>query len=1022
MTLSDFATRNIKPILFSIAVLCLMGIAAFQSFPVSILPDVTFPRVIVIAESGERPISTIEASIARPIEEALTTVPNVKRIQTRTERGSTELSVDFKWGTDILTAENLVNAKVNEVRSSFPAETHTETERMNPTVFPVVGYTLDSSTLSQAELYNLAMYTIRPRLARLDGVSRIMVQGGRAPEIQVVVRPERLLALKLSLSDVVQAITNSNLVQAVGRVERRYQKLDVLVDGQANDLTSLGNIAVGNKNGIPILLKDVSTLTPSTEDRLTVVSANGHESVLLNVIRQPSANTVAMVAAVQSEIAKLKASLPNGTKLGVFYDQSVLVRDAIQSVGEAVLIGAVLAVVVLMLFLGNLRATLVTAAIIPMTVLVTFLLMRIVGLTLNLMTLGALAVGIGLVIDDAIVVVENVFKHLPGAPDLRAAVAAASKEIAAPMISSTLTTVVVFLPLSLLEGVAGAFFAALAITLTIAVLVSLALALLASPSLCAAFLKSEGHGGNSRLYERVLHGYSSVLLWGLKHKWIIPVAGIGLLLATVLIARQLGTGFMPAMDEGAFILDYTTVPGTSLTESDRILKQVDKILLDTPEVASFSRRTGTELGFSITEPNRGDYAVMLKTDRHRKIDDVIADVRQEIAANVAGIDVDFSQVLQDLIGDLAGEPAPIDVKLFGEDKDQLQTVAEDFAKKLGAIKGFADLKSGVVEAGPEYTLKIDPARAGHYGLSTSTVSDQAEAAMLGVIATKVIQGDRQVAVRVRYPESLRANPAAIEAIPIQTAGGFSVPLGSLGSFQTNPGAVESFRENQRRLLDVTASLEGIDLGTAIQKVKALLAKTDMPAGVTYTIAGQYESQQQSFTNLLQVLGVAILLVYAVMLFQFRTFTAPTVILMIMPLGLFGAVVALWLTGTAINVSSFMGAIMLVGIVVKNGILLLDRAIEAEHAGMPSVEAVVEAGRQRMRPILMTSLTAILGLFPLALGIGAGAEMQKPLAVTVIGGLTFSTLVTLIFAPVLYASLRGVRPNTQPGTYLGSDST
>ncbi len=1008
MTLSEYATRHIKPILFTIAVLCLMGIVAYQSFPVSILPDVTFPRVLVIADSGERPISSMEAIIARPIEEALATVPNVKRIQSRTERGSTEISVDFNWGTDILTAEGLVNAKVNEVRSTFPAETRTETERMNPTVFPVVGLTLDSSTLSQSELYNLAMYTLRPRLSRVDGVARVVVQGGRAPEIQVIVRPERLAALKISLSDVVQAISNSNLVQSVGKVERRYQQLSVLVDGQVADSSALGKIVVTSKNGVPIPLSDLATVSPSVEDRLTVVSANGHESVLLNVIRQPSANTVAMASAVQAEMAQLKASLPAGTKLGVFYDQSILVRDAIQSVGEAVLIGAVLAVVVLLLFLRNLRATLVTAAIIPMTVLVTFLLMRVAGLSLNLMTLGALAVGIGLVIDDAIVVVENVFKHLPGASDLRAAVAAASKEIAAPMISSTLTTVVVFLPLSLLEGVAGAFFAALAVTLTIAVLASLFLALMASPSLCAAFLKSEGHHGHGRMFERILQLYATTLAFGLKHKWLVPVCAIALLAATSLIAKQLGTGFMPAMDEGAFILDYTTPPGTSLTESDRLLQKIDQILKDTPEVASFSRRTGTELGFSITEPNRGDYAVMLKTDRHRAIDDVIDDVRKDVLAHVPGVDIDFSQVLQDLIGDLAGQPAPIDIKLFGEDKEKLQTVAQDLAKKLGEVKGLADLKSGVVEAGPEYTLRVDPARTGRYGLTTTSVADQAEAAMLGTVATKVIQNDRQVPVRVRYPAELRITPDTMASIPILTTGGYTVPLGSLGTFETHDGAAESYRENQRRVLDVTASLEGIDLGTAITKVKEILSKTDLPAGVSVTIAGQYESQQQSFKNLLQVLGVAILLVYAVMLFQFRSFTAPTVILLIMPLGLFGAVLALKLTGTAINVSSFMGAIMLVGIVVKNGILLLDRAIEAEHSGMGVHEAVIDAGRQRIRPILMTSLTAILGLFPLALGIGAGAEMQKPLAVTVIGGLAFSTLVTLVFGPVLYATMRSVR--------------
>lgn len=1018
MNLSEFATKNVKAILFTIAIACLMGIAAYQTFPVSILPDVTFPRVIVIAESGERPVQTIEAVICRPIEEAVATVPNVKKVRSRIKRGSTEVSIDFNWGTDVLVAEQLVNAKVNQILPSLPVGTKTEVERMNPTVFPVLGLTLNSDKLSPTELYSLANFTIKPRLSRVPGVARIVVQGGSAPEIQAVVDPARLAALKLSVADVVQAVQQANQVQAVGRFDRRFQQFSVLVDGQTGSAADIGHIVVGQRNGSAIESRDVAKVTNSREDRTTVVSANGRESVLINVIRQPSANTVEMTRLVKRELALLQPLLPSSVKLGTFYDQSILVDDAIRSVGEAVLIGAGLAVVVLMLFLQNVRATLVTAAIIPLTVLITFLLMRLSGLTLNLMTLGALAVGIGLVIDDAIVVVENVFKHLPNCKDITEAVRAASAEIAKPMISSTLTTVVVFLPLALLQGVAGAFFLALAVTLTIALMVSLLLALVASPSLCAAFLTGQSHREPGRWFARVVRGYERLLRIGLKHVWIVPAIGILVLFITGILAKQLPTGFMPEMDEGAFVLDYFTPPGTSLTESNRLLEKVDKVLLETPEVANFSRRTGTELGFSITEPNRGDYAVMLKTNRNRKIDDVIDDTRKDILANIPGLDVDFIQVLQDLIGDLAGEPAPIDIKLFGENKAQIEDLATSISKSLGDVKGLADIKSGVTEAGPEFSLKVDPDRAGRVGLNTSSVSDQAEAAMLGTVATRVLVGDRQVPVRVRFPESVRSNPEQISSIPIQTASGAIVPLSSLGEFETHPGSTESFREDQRRVIDITANLSpGTDLGSAVTRVKDLLAKTTLPPGVIYTLGGQYQSQSESFANLVQVLGLAILLVFAVMVFQFQSYTAPIVILLVMPLALFGAVVALALSNTALNVSSFMGAIMLVGIVVKNGILLLDRAHEAELHGMDIDDAVVDAGRQRIRPILMTSLTAILGLVPLALGIGAGAEMQKPLAITVIGGLTFSTVITLLLAPVLFASIR--RPQIKRAKRLAS---
>lgn len=1003
MNLAELAAKSIRPILFCVGVLCLIGLFAYKTFPVSILPDVTFPRVVVIAEAGDRPVKTVEASITRPIEEAVATVPNVRKLRSRTKRGSTEISIDFAWGTDILVAEQLVNAKVNEVRPELPADTKTEIERMNPTVFPVLGLTLDSKNSSPTELFNLASFALKPRLSRVDGVARVVIQGGLSPEVLVEVDPARLASSHLAMTDVVQALSQSNQVISVGRINHQFQQLEVLVDGQVNNSEGLGRIVVSQKSGLPVELRQIALIRNSAEDRQTVVSANGHECVLLNIIRQPSANTVAMSTAVLQELESLKKELPPGVQVGVFYNQSLLVNEAIQSVGEAVLIGAALAVVVLMIFLRDTRATLVTAAIIPMTVLVTFLLMRLAGLTLNLMTLGALAVGIGLVIDDAIVVVENVFRHLPLEHDIPSAVRAASKEIAKPMISSTLTTVVVFLPLALLSGVAGAFFSALAITLSLALLVSLGLALTVSPSLCAAFLKANSDRGHGRLYEKFLNGYERTLRWGIRNRWIVPVLGISLLVGTVLIAKSLATGFMPEMDEGAFVLDYTSPPGASLAESDRLLKKVDEILLSTPEVATFSRRTGTELGFSITEPNRGDYAVMLKPNRKRKIDEVIDDVRKQVAEEVPGLDVEFVQVLQDLIGDLAGDPEPIVIKLFGPDQGQLESLGETLTKKLTKIKGLADIKSGVIEAGPDISLHVDPVSAGRMGLNTQGVADQANASILGTVATKIIRGDRQVPVRVRLPDQYRTDPAAIGQIPIETSGGALVPFRTLGTVELHQGSTEANREDQRKVVNVTARLEGVDLGSGIAQVKQVLAELALPPGVTIQLGGQYLSQTESFTNLVQVLALAILLVYGVMLFQFNSFKAPTVILLVMPLGLFGAVVSLAATKTALNVSSFMGAIMLVGIVVKNGILLLDRAQESERAGLSTIEAVVDAGRQRLRPILMTSLTAILGLLPLALGIGAGAEMQKPLAVTVIGGLTFSTLVTLLLGPLLYTA-------------------
>ncbi len=1009
MNLSRFATQNLRAILFVTLILCGIGAVVITTFPVSILPDVTFPRLVVIAKSGELPVKMMEAEISRPMEQTIATVPGVTDIRSRLQRGATAIDVDFSWGSDMLTNEQIVNTRLSQLRSSLPAGTQIHVARMNPTVFPIYGISLQSKSLTQAQLHDLAIYTLQPWLSRVPGVARVEVQGGRVPEIGVSVDPQKLAAFHLTQAEVESAIAQTNQIQAVGLINRHYQGYQAMVSGETITPAQIGGIVVSHTAGVPVLLSQVASIKPTVQDQTMMVTANGKQSVLLNIIRQPDANTVTTVLGVKKAIQAIKGSLPPSIKINTFYDQSILINGAVGSVRDAVLTGAILAVFVLMLFLGDIRATVVTALIIPSTVLITFLLMRLAGLTLNLMTLGALAVGIGLVIDDAIVVVENVFRHLSHGESPGAAIQRAAKEIAAPMVSSTLTTVVVFMPLMLLSGIAGAFFTALAVTLSIALMVSLALALLVSPSLCAAFLRvrtgTEEHG---RLFERFLQGYEYVLRICLRRAWVLPAAAVVLIACTGYFATHVGSGFMPEMDEGSFILDYVTPPGTSLKESNRILMNIEQILMTTPEVKSFSRRTGSELGFAITEPNAGDFAVMLHTRRTRGINAIMDGVRQRILTTVPGVDIDFSQALQDLIGDLSGAPAPIEIKLFGDHPSLLRPIARHIAAQLGKIPGVVDQKSGVVVMGPELIINVDPIKAGRAGLTPQMVAQQVNGAMYGDVVTQVLQGEKQIAVRVRFPSAYRKSRLALEFVPIVSPAGFSIPLSSLATITKVPHSYELRRENQRRLVDVTARISGRDLGSVMDDVKAMMARQTLPAGVNYVLGGQYQSQKQAFTNLMAVLALAILLVYSVMLFQFGSFTSPTVILIVMPLSLFGVTFGLWITGTPFNVSSFMGAIMLVGIVVKNGILLLDQAQKAEFEGVHPEEAVVQAGRVRLRPILMTTLTAILGLAPLALGIGAGAQMQQPLAIAVIGGLTFSTLFTLLYAPLLYVVFRRVQ--------------
>lgn len=1005
MSVSELVTRHTKAVLFFVFVLCAAGAWVLTTFPVGILPDVSFPRLTIIATAGERPTEMVVVDITRPLEEAVATVHGVKTIRSKTQRGATQITIDFTWGSNMLVAQQLVNARINEVRSRLPAETDISVEQANPTVFPILGLSIYAQGVPQTDLWDLATYQLRPRLSRVPGVAQVVVQGGQIPEIAVEVSPTRLAAYGLSLTDVTQALMQANVIASVGRINRQFQQYQILISGQVSSPEALANIVVAQRNSIPIYLRQVATVTPSAQDRTTIVTADGRESVLINIIRQPDANTLSVAQGVQQEIAQLRVQLPPGTIIQTFYDQSVLVRNAVGSVRDAVLIGILLSVLVLFFFLRDWRATLLTAGIIPVTLLITFFFMRLAGLTLNLMTLGALAVAIGLIIDDAIVIVENIHRHLSAGETPQQAIHTAMAEITAPMIASTLTTTVVFLPLVLLTGVTGVFFTGLAITMVIALVVSLLLALLVLPGLAARFLRIRPNERQQASLAGITTRYHQLVHYGLRHRWILLVIIPAIVLITVLLGINLETGFMPAMDEGAFVLDYLTPPGTSLEESNRMLQEVERILRETPEVSTYSRRTGTELGFAITEPNVGDFAVMLKEKRARGIEEVMDSIRNRILTEVPGVSVDFIQVLQDLIGDLAGAPAPVEVKLYSENQRQLLQESIRIEQRLSEIPGIVDVKSSLVESGPELVVHIDETSAGRIGMTAATVASQVNAAMFGDVPTTFIENDRQVGIRVRYPANWRADRPQVAALPIHAPGGFAVPLSTLGTIETIPGTTEVDRENQRRYVSITARLTGRDLGSVMRDVERTMQHELLFPGTTYAYGGQIQSQAESFRGLLTVLVLAVLLVFGVMLFLFNSLTAPSVILFIMPLSLFGVVLGLWVTGTPFNVSSFMGAIMLVGIVGENGILLLDRTLEGEAEGLSVEEAAEQAGRVRLRPILMTTLTAILALMPLALGIGAGAEMQKPLAIAVIGGLAFSTVFTLLFAPLLYVSLR-----------------
>jgi CzcA family heavy metal efflux pump len=825
----------------------------------------------------------------------------------------------------------------------------------------------------------------------------------------VIIDPQKAVAQRLSLTEIANQLRATNNIVSVGRLEENYQQFLVLANSQFRSVEDVGNTVIGGESSNPVRLRDVASIRQGTADRKTLVTGNGKPAAVINVTRQLGGNITAVSDQVKQIAFHNQNLIPPTLHISSVYDLAEFVGESMASVRDAIFIGALLAVIILFIFLRNLRITVVAAISLPLTVIATFFFVRLAGGTLNLMSLGGLAIAIGLVIDDAVVVVENIYRHIGRGESAEAAAEKGTQELLGPVIGSTLTTVVVFLPLGLLKGAVGEFFVALSVTLTASVLLSLLFSVTFVP-LIAEFLlaRSRYEPSSERFIEPVNRLYERGIRWALSRRLIVSGLAVALVAIAVLAYFNLGTGFLPEMDEGGFVLDYLTPPGTSLSETDSLVRQMEAKVAGLPEKAAFSRRTGAELGLFATEQNKGDILVKLKpqSERHRGIDEIINGLREDITKNISGVDVEFIQILQDMLGDLEGAPEPIEIKIFGSDSDQLNTIAEGLSSQLQKVQGLVDYK-GPQRGNPEFVIQVDPALASHVGLTVDQVSQQLRAGLLGDSPTDLRQSDRLIPIRLRYTDRFRFDENSVRQFPLIAANRQVIPLQSIATVGRERGQNQLLRENQRLMVVLTARLEDRDLGSAIADVKRVLAAAKLPVGYTYDIGGQYESQQSSFRDLLSVLGLALAAVFTVLVIQFRAFLPALVIISAAPLSLVGVFILLLVTGTPLNVSSFMGIILMVGLVVKNGIILFEY-YERLHGSMSVTDALIQAGRIRLRPILMTTLCTLFGLLPLALGIGSGAELQRPLAIAVIGGLTVSTFVTLVAIPVFYSSATRAR--------------
>jgi CzcA family heavy metal efflux pump len=1005
-----------------------LGVVAMLHMPSGIYPEVAFPRITVVAQTPGLAVKDVEISVTRPIEEQVSIVLGVIRVRAKSVRGASQLDVDFAPGTNMIQALNDVRARMAELGSQLPAGTTTIVERQTPSIFPIISFVVTGAKDPSA-LYDYAYYDLRPRISRIPNVSYVTVQGGDIREIVVEVDPQTLVAANLSIADVADRLGREHRLKAVGRLDQGILQYQVLADTVADAPLDLENVVIVEKNGQPLRVRDLGRVIVSHEDRTKAIRSDGKNAVALTVFRQPGGNALAISSTLNAVLADAKKSTPSGIEITPVYDQGNLVRTAVVNVRDAILYGALFSVIILLLFLKSIRATLIASLAIPLSLLISFVFLYLMGDTLNLMSLGGLAIAIGLIIDDTVVVIENIARHLAAGETGDAAVDRASKEISGAVIGSTFTTILVFLPLAFVHGVIGQFFQSLSLALSVSLLVSMVVSLTIIPVLASRFLARRAMPTTGPIYAVFANGYEGLLRGGLRFPRFSVLLALLMVFPVWWLSQNVKWGFMPDMDEGAFVIDYWMPVGTSLSQTDKVARRVEAILRKNEAVAGYIRRTGAELGLYATEPHRGDILVSLKPPGEReKMQDIMEDLEKEIKGSVPELDpLELVPLVRDQINDLSGVDKPIEIKIFGPDFNQIRELAEKAGEIAKKTPGVAEVKSNVELGNPDIVVRTKSAEAARLGLTQMDVEAQLNAALYGQVATTLPEQDRMTKIRVRYPDRVRYARKDLGKLPVSylaaapaatPAPGASaaapppgvlnfVPLEDLATIEVKRSANEKWRENQQPVITVTGELkEGADLAGVNKALAAQMTEVQFPAGYRWELAGTYRATQESFTSLLTVMVVASALVFLLLGLQFKSVILPLLIFLAQPISLAAALFALWITGTPLNVSSFMGAILLIGLDVKNGIILIEYIGQLRAGGMELHQALLVAGRTRFRPILMTSLTAIFGLVPLALGHGPGAQMQQPLAIAVIGGLTANMLVTRLLVPIGYQVVQG----------------
>jgi CzcA family heavy metal efflux pump len=999
--------KHARAIWLGVLLLTLGGVMSALRLPVSLFPHIDYPRVVVSVDAGDRDAAQMEVAITRPVEIALRSVPGVTRLRSITSRGSAEVALNFDWGDDMVAATLATQGALASILPDLPPGTRFDVRRSDPTIFPIYGVALTSKSLDQQALRQLAERKVRPALTAVQGVAAVDVLGGSPREFAVDLDLSRLSALGISTQDVATAIGNADVVRGSGRVSDRHRLYLVLVENRLatrEDLEAVPVKAGDNLSSGIVTLGDIATISPSAAPNYTLVNANGRPAVLVNVRQALGGNTVQVVQDVAARLKDL--NLPPSVEVSPFYDQSELVTGAANAVRDAILLGAVLAGLVLFLFLRSARLMAITAAVLPAVLAVTCLVLYALGLQFDMMTLGGMAAAVGLVVDDAVVMLEHVMRRMQeGEADDPPGILAAAAEMGKPLFGSTGATIVVFLPLALISGVTGGFFKALAVTMVAALAISVVVARFCIPLLAASWLRpsdAEAAEKAGKITDRLTRGYrrAGTRLFG-NARLFVGVTAAVLAITGYLAYSHIPSGFMPKMDEGGFVLDYKAQSGAALEDTDRLLRQIETIIQQTPEVASYSRRTGIQLGGGLTEADEGDYFIRLKGGSRRPIEAVMADIRQKIAHQVPGIEVELIQLMEDLIGDLTAVPQPVEIKLFGDDPAALETSAKQVGDAIGKVQGVVEVVDGLRVAGDAIAVKVLPGPAKQHGLDPDAVASQLEALIGGNAASQVRIGEQLVAIRVRAPQDLRDRAKQVSELPLVAPDGHTVRVSQIAEVRIEGGQKQLTREDLAPFIDVTARLEGRDLGSGMKEIRSVVSGLNLPPSIRVDYGGLYAEQQKSFADLALVFAAALLLAALLLTLLFERLTWTVCAIATVLASAACVLLGLWVTGIELDISALMGLTMVVGMVTE---LIIFFFAEIDRDKPVSIEALRAAGEKRLRPIVMSALIAVLTLSPLALGLSRGAGLQQPLATAIIFGLVAAVPLVLLFLPACVSIL------------------